>query len=153
MIKTSIITGALVALITGLAIAVQSTLTSRAGSMIGDVRTGIFTNLMGGITAGAFLIVMVLQGGVNTLKIPWLVVGITALAGMFGVLIVSGISFSLQRAGIAAGLASVILGQLALSFLIDTLGIGGVEPIPLSISRILGILVTALGVFLLLPRQ
>jgi transporter family-2 protein len=153
MLKTSIITGALVALVTGLAIAVQSTLTSRAGSMIGDIRTGIFTNLMGGIAAGAFLIVMVLHGGVNTLKIPWLVVGITASAGLFGVLIVSGISFSLQRAGIAAGLASVILGQLALSFLIDTLGIGGVEPIPLSLSRILGILVTALGVYLLLPRK
>jgi transporter family-2 protein len=153
MIKTSIITGSLVALVTGLAIAVQSTLTSRAGSMIGDVRTGIFTNLMGGIAAGAFLIVMVLQGGVNILKIPWLVVGITASAGLFGVLIVSGVSFSLQRAGIAAGLASVILGQLALSFLIDTLGIGGVKPIPLSLSRILGILVTALGVYLLLPRQ
>ncbi len=153
MLKTSIITGALVALVTGLAIAVQSTLTSRAGSMIGDIRTGIFTNLMGGIAAGAFLLVMVLQGGVQTMKIPWLAVGITASAGMFGVLIVSGISFSLQRAGIAAGLASVILGQLALSFLIDTLGIGGVEPIPLSFSRILGILVTALGVYLLLPRQ
>jgi uncharacterized membrane protein YdcZ (DUF606 family) len=64
----------------------------------------------------------------------------------------TGISFSLQRAGVAAGLASVILGQLALSFVIDALGIGGVEPIPISAARIMGIVVSGFGVYLLLPK-
>lgn len=150
--KLSIITGTLVALLTGIAIAVQSTVTSRVGGIIGDIRTGILTNTMGGIVAGSLMLVWFLREGPQVWKIPPIVIGVTALSGILGVFIITGISFSLQRAGVAAGLASVILGQLALSFIIDALGIGGVEPIPISATRILGIVVAGFGVYLLLPR-
>ena len=150
--KLSIVTGALVALLTGIAIAVQSTITSRVGSQIGDIRTGLLTNTLGGVAAGALMLVWVLREGPQIWKVPPVVIGVTALSGILGVLIITGISFSLQRAGIAAGLASVILGQLALSFLIDSLGLGGGEPIPVSASRIVGILISGLGVYLLLPK-
>ncbi len=150
--KLSIITGALVALLTGIAIAAQSTMTSRVGGIIGDVRTGILTNTMGGIAAGSLMLIWLLREGPQVWKIPPVVIGVTALSGILGVFIVTGISFSLQRAGVAAGLASVILGQLALSFVIDALGIGGVEPIPISATRILGIVVSGFGVYLLLPK-
>ena len=150
--KLSIITGALVALLTGIAIAAQSTMTSRVGGIIGDIRTGILTNTMGGIAAGSLMLIWLLREGPQVWKIPPVVIGVTALSGILGVFIVTGISFSLQRAGVAAGLASVILGQLALSFVIDALGIGGVEPIPISATRILGIVVSGFGVYLLLPK-
>ncbi len=150
--KLSIITGALVALLTGIAIAVQSTMTSRVGGIIGDIRTGILTNTMGGIAAGSLMLIWLLREGPQVWKIPPIVIGVTALSGILGVFIITGISFSLQRAGVAAGLASVILGQLALSFIIDSLGIGGVEPIPISATRILGIVVSGFGVYLLLPK-
>ncbi len=150
--KLSIITGALVALLTGIAIAAQSTMTSRVGGIIGDIRTSILTNTMGGIAAGSLMLIWFLREGPQVWKIPPVVVGVTALSGILGVFIVTGISFSLQRAGVAAGLASVILGQLALSFVIDALGIGGVEPIPISATRIIGIVVSGFGVYLLLPK-
>ena len=150
--KLSIITGALVALLTGITIAAQSAMTSRVGGIIGDIRTGILTNTMGGIAAGSLMLIWLLRDGPQVWKIPPVVIGITALSGILGVFIVTGISFSLQRAGVAAGLASVILGQLALSFVIDALGIGGVEPIPISASRIMGIVVSGFGVYLLLPK-
>jgi transporter family-2 protein len=150
--RLSIITGALVALLTGIAIAVQSTMTSRVGGIIGDIRTGILTNTLGGIAAGSLMLIWLLREGPEVWKVPPVVIGVTALSGMLGVLIITGISFSLQRAGVAAGLASVILGQLVISFLVDSLGIGGVEPIPISATRILGILVSGFGVYLLLPK-
>jgi len=150
--RLSIITGALVALLTGIAIAVQSTMTSRVGGIIGDIRTGILTNTMGGIAAGSLMLFWLLREGPEVWKVPPVVIGVTALSGILGVLIITGISFSLQRAGVAAGLASVILGQLVISFIVDSLGIGGVEPIPISSARILGILVSAFGVYLLLPK-
>ena len=150
--KLSILTGALVALLTGIAIAVQSTLTSRVGGVIGDIRTGILTNTLGGVAAGTLMLIWLLREGPQTWKVPPVVIAATALSGILGVLIITGISFSLQRAGIAAGLASVILGQLALSFIIDLIGIGGAEPIPVSASRIVGLLVAAFGVYLLLPK-
>lgn len=150
--KLSILIGALVALLTGIAIAVQSTMTSRVGSLIGDFRTGILTNTMGGIAAGSLMLIWLLREGPETWKVPPIALGITAISGILGVLIITGISFSLQRAGIAAGLASVILGQLALSMVIDTVGLGGAEPIPLTTARILGLGITGVGVYLLLPK-
>ncbi len=151
--KLTIIVGAIGALFTGVAIGVQSTITSRAGSMIGDVRTGLFTNFIGGVIAGAIILLLFLHEGQQTWRIPGTAIIFVALSGLLGIFIITGISFSLQRAGIAAGLATVILGQLIVSTVVDTFGIGGVEAIPLSSQRILGLLVMGFGVFLLLPRN
>jgi uncharacterized membrane protein YdcZ (DUF606 family) len=151
--RLSIYIGVAVALLTGIAIAVQSTFTSRVGSILGDIRTGILTNTMGGVIAASLMLVWLLREGPQVWKVPPLVIGLTTLSGILGVLIVTGISFSLQRAGVAAGLASVILGQLLLSTIIDTIGWGGAESIPLSVSRVIGLLVTGAGVYLMLPRS
>ncbi len=151
--RLSIITGAIIALLTGIAIATQSTITSRVGAQLGDVRTGVLTNTMGGLIAGSMMLVWILREGPETWRVPLPLLGATALSGLLGILIITGISFSLQRAGVAAGLASVILGQLLLSTIIDSIGLGGVDPIPLTISRIAGLLLTGFGVYLLLPKS
>ena len=151
--RITTILGAIIALFTGMAIGTQSTITSRVGSIIGDVRTGLFTNFIGGLIAGSLVLVMLFSDRPQSWKMPGVILGFLALSGLLGIFIITGISFSLQRAGIAAGLATVILGQLVLSTLIDTLGVGGVQAIPLSFRRVLGLLITGLGVFLLLPRN
>lgn len=150
--RLSVISGAVLALLTGVAIAVQSTISSRVGGQIGDIRTGILTNLMGGIIAGSVMLVWLLKDGPADWKLPSPVIGLTMISGLLGVLIITGISFSLQRAGIAAGIAGVIFGQLILSTLIDSLGIGGVEAIPFNYARGSGLLAIGLGVYLLLPK-
>lgn len=150
--KLSIITGGILAALTGMAIAIQATISSRVGTQIGDIRTGILTNLMGGVLAGGMMLIWLLKDGPESWKLPPIVFGVTALSGLLGILIITGISFSLQRAGVAAGLAGVIFGQLLLSSVIDSLGIGGADPIPFTISRVAGLLVTGFGVYLLLPK-
>ncbi len=150
--RLSIITGALLAALTGIAIGVQSTITSRVGAQIGDIRTGILTNTMGGVIAGGMMLVWLLREGPEAWRVPPLLIGATAVSGFIGILIITGISFSLQRAGVAAGLAGVIFGQLLISILIDSYGIGGADPIPLTPGRILGLLVTGFGVYLMLPK-
>jgi transporter family-2 protein len=152
-LKSTIIVGAVVALFTGIAIGTQSTITSRVGSIIGDVRTGLLTNFMGGLIAGLLALIVLFREGTGSWRVPGAVLGFIGLSGLLGIFIITGISFSLQRAGVAAGLATVILGQLALSTLVDTWGVGGAEAIPLSLQRVLGLLVMALGVVLLLPRK
>ncbi|MGD8967052.1 MAG: DMT family transporter [Anaerolineae bacterium] len=151
--KTTIIAGAVVALVTGMAIGAQSTITSRVGGIIGDVRTGLLTNFLGGLIAGLLVLIVLFRDGTESWRMPGMVLGFIGLSGLLGIFIITGLSFSLQRAGVAAGLATVILGQLALSTLVDTFGVGGAETIPLSFERVLGLLITALGVFLLLPRN
>jgi transporter family-2 protein len=150
--RLSIITGGILATLTGVAIAVQSTISSRVGTQIGDIRTGILTNLMGGLIAGGMMLIWLVREGPESWQVPPLVIGFTALSGFLGILIITGISFSLQRAGVAAGLAGVIFGQLVLSSLIDSLGIGGADPIPFTLARGVGLVVTGFGVFLLLPK-
>ena len=150
--RLSILTGAVIAALTGISIAVQSTITSRVGAQIGDIRTGLLTNTLGGLIAGGLMLVWLLRDGPEAWKIPPILVGATALSGLLGILIITGISFSLQRAGVAAGLAGVIFGQLVLSAVIDSIGIGGVEPIPLTITRIFGLMAMVFEVYLLLPK-
>ncbi|TEU00271.1 MAG: hypothetical protein E3J30_02925 [Anaerolineales bacterium] len=152
-LRTAIVVGAIGALATGVAIGIQATLTSRAGGIIGNIRTGLLTNFLGGAVAGVVILILFLQQGSGNWKIPTTAVGMVAVSGMLGILIITGISFSLQRAGVAAGLATIILGQLIVSIIVDSRGIGNVEPIPLTIQRVGGLFVMAVAVYLLMPRN
>jgi bacterial/archaeal transporter family-2 protein len=149
----TILIGVSTALLTGLAIGIQATLSSRTGAIIGSVRTGLLTNLLGGSIAGIIILIMVFKSGLGNWKIPGAALIMMSSAGLLGILIITGVSFSLQRVGVTAGLAIIILGQMILSVLIDTKGIGGVEPIPLSISRIVGLLLLGISIYLLLPKK
>ena len=75
------------------------------------------------------------------------------IAGALGILIITGVSFSLQKIGIAAGLATLILGQMVISVLADSKGWGGGTPVPVTMPRIFGLLVLAAGIYLLLPKK
>ena len=145
--------GALIALATGVAIGVQSTISSRVGSLIGGVRTGLLTNLVGGVLAGAIVLILVVSQGRSSWQLPSPAVIMLIVSGSLGILIITGVSFSLQRTGVAAGLATIILGQLVISGIVDTRGIGDVEPIPLTFQRVLGFAVMILGVYLLMPKE
>jgi len=152
-VSSYLVIGVIGALLTGIAIGAQSTLSSRIGSLIGSFKTGVLMNLVGGALAGLVCVVLVLINGKVYLKSPpiaWLLLGI---AGALGILIITGVAFSLQRAGVAAGLATIILGQMAVSILADARGWGGAEPIPVTLPRILGLVLMAAGVYLLLPKQ
>ncbi|MCJ7567888.1 MAG: DMT family transporter [Anaerolineales bacterium] len=151
--KTVLILGAFCALATGVAIGVQATLTSRAGDIIGNLRTGLLTNFLGGVLAGVVILILFLQQGSSSWKIPTTALAMVAVSGTLGIMIITGISFSLQRAGVAAGLATIILGQLIVSVFVDARGIGNVEPIPLTIQRIGGLFVMAVAVYMLMPRN
>lgn len=152
-LRTAIVVGAIGALATGVAIGIQATLTSRAGGIIGNIRTGLLTNFLGGAVAGVVILILFLQQGSGNWKIPTTAIVMVVVSGMLGILIITGLSFSLQRAGVAAGLATIILGQLVVSIIVDTRGIGNIEPIPLTIQRIGGLFVMAVAVYLLMPRN
>lgn len=151
--KTAIILGVVGALLTGLAIGAQSTFSSRIGGMIGNFRTGVLMNFIGGILAGVIALVLTFLQGKGYWNLPTSAVVMLFIAGALGILIITGVSFSLQRTGVAAGLATIILGQLVLSVILDTRGAGGTAPIPITWTRIAGLLVMAGGVYLLLLKK
>jgi transporter family-2 protein len=151
-LNSTIFIGALGALLTGIAISFQSTITSRVGALLGDVRTGLLTNSVGGLFAGILVLIFLPREGAQQWKVSGSLLSFIALSGLLGIFIITGISFSLQRTGVAAGLATVILGQLTLSVVIDRVGLGAAGVIPISFERLLGLVVIAGGVYLLLPR-
>jgi len=151
-VKSALLVGALVATATGVAIGIQSTLSSRIGPLIGDIRTGLLMNLIGGSLAGLFVGGILLMRGTAILHPPRPALVMLVAAGALGIAIITGVSFAFQRIGVAAGLASLILGQLVISIIADTTGFGGVEAIPLTPSRVLGGFVMLAAVYLMLPR-
>jgi uncharacterized membrane protein YdcZ (DUF606 family) len=46
-----------------------------------------------------------------------------------------------------------LLGQLLVSTIVDATGLSGQAPIPITWQRVLGLLVMALAIYLILPRD
>jgi transporter family-2 protein len=151
-LSTYLVLGVIGALLTGLAIGTQSTLSSRIGSLIGSFKTGVFMNLIGGALAGLILVVLILVNGKTYAKLTPTSGVLLTIAGALGILIITGVAFSLQRTGVAAGIATLILGQMVVSIIADAFGWGGASPIPVTLPRILGLILMAAGVYLLLKR-
>lgn len=147
-----IIYGVLGAIGTGVVVTLQAAIGSRSGLVIGPIRTGMWMYILGGIIA-TLLLVFGFGGKEITWEITRPYVGWLALGGLMGITILTGISFSLARIGVLAGLTTVILGQLGISVIADAQGWGGAEPIPFTWERALGLVVVAAGVFLLLPKE
>lgn len=152
--KEPLFSALFVAMATGLAIGCQSTLTNWAGRLIGPVRSGLLINFAGGAIAAIIIIAASLLSTSKPIQ------GLTPssgavviLAGALGLAIIAGAAFALPRVGIAAGLATIILGQMVVALLVDTFGWGGAPPLPLRLERLAGVALLLLGTWLVLPRQ
>lgn len=71
-----------------------------------------------------------------------------AAAGALGLVIVGGIGFAAPRIGLSRTLVITVAAQLGAALLIESAGLFGAIPRPLDASKVTGVLVTALGVWL-----
>jgi bacterial/archaeal transporter family-2 protein len=135
------------ALVTGALIAIQSSWNGIAGKQLGAINTGLLSLAAGGFVA---IIILLVKRGVASDALRssgWYVVG----AGVLGIIILASISFVVQRVGVTAGLAGVILGQLLVAFVIDLLGWGGTT-VPFELRRVIGLALLGVALYLVLPR-
>ena len=151
--KNMIILGVVGAVMTGLMIGLQSSLSNRTGQLIGSLRTGLLTNIFGG---GVALLVFILA--IAAKQLGWELPPRQALimllsSGALGVFIIIGISFSLRYTGVVAGLGSVILGQMLISSVVDAIGWLGLQRVPFTWQRGAGLLLLAAAIYMLLPRN
>jgi transporter family-2 protein len=148
-----ILTSLIVALFSGLAIGVQSTLISVAGKNTGAMLTGLLVNALAGLASGLILFVVYFRQGNTTfsaIQAPTL--GAIVVAGLLGIGIISGIAYALSKIGVAAGLSMIITGQMAMGVLVDTFGLADGQPIPLNWIRIGGLVLLALGTWFIVPK-
>lgn len=123
----------------------------RFGARIGSFEALAANLLFSAIVATAVLLVLhrSLAGFGDALRSPWWYwVG----GGGMGVVVVLTITVVTPRIGAAATIGLLIAGQLAMGVLIDRYGWFGVEQVPLSWQRVLGVLLLALGAVLALRR-
>lgn len=151
--QKSILTALIIALLSGLAIGAQSSLNSVAGKITGATLTGLLVNFFGGAAAGLLMIVLYVRQGkaaFSAIQAPTL--GVIIVSGLLGIGIVAGVAYALPKIGIAAGLSTIIAGQMTVAILVDTFGLVGGEPIPLNWTRIGGLGLLALGTWAILPK-
>ena len=153
VMKNPILIGALVTLFTGAAIGIQATLNGVIGAEITPVRTGLWMNFVGGAIAGVILLLFFRGANNSAGTISTSIFMMLAIAGALGIVVITGVSFSIARTGVAAALGGMFLGQLIIGVLVDTFGWGLSDAIPINPSRLIGLLLMAFAVYLLLPRS
>jgi transporter family-2 protein len=142
---------ATLALIAGLAGSVQVAVMGRFGERIGSLEALAANLLFSTLIATTVLLVFrqSLAGFGDAVRSPWWYwVG----GGGMGVVVVLTITVVTPRLGAAATIGLLIAGQLAMGVLIDRYGWFGVEQVPLSWTRLLGVLLLAIGALLALRK-
>ncbi len=123
----------------------------RFGQRIGSFEALAANLLFSTLVATVVLLVLrqSLAGFADAARAPWWYwIG----GGGMGLVVVLTITVVTPRIGAAATIGLLIAGQLAMGSLIDRYGWFGVERVPLSWARALGIVLLALGALLALRR-
>jgi transporter family-2 protein len=138
------------AVIGGLAGSIQVAVMGRFGARVGVFEALAFSTAIQLVLAAVVLLAV--RGGIGGLshvsKTPvWMWAG-----GLMGFTVVTAITFAQPRIGATAVIGILIAGQLAMGALIDRFGLFGVEAIPISRERAVGIVLLAIGAGLSLVR-
>ncbi|HOV79136.1 MAG TPA: DMT family transporter [Bacillota bacterium] len=139
-----------IAAFSGVAMAVQGSLNSALGKVVGLWETTFVVHLTGLILVTVLLFVCRLGDGslANVVQAPWY----TFLGGAIGVLIIYGVVRSMPRVGVAPATTAIILGQVLTAGLVDHFGFFGMNKIPFNYYKILGTLLMAGGAWLVLRQ-
>jgi bacterial/archaeal transporter family-2 protein len=140
----------LLSLVAGVAGSIQVAVSGAFGRRIGVLEATAF-----GAVVGALIVVsvtLVVGRGVGGIldglrEPPWL-----WLNGVMGAIVVTTITFAAPRIGTFATIGLLIAGQLAMGVLIDAFGLFGLERIPVSVPRAVGLALLAVGAVLVLER-
>ena len=141
---------AFLTVLAGLAGSVQVAVMARLGDRVGIFAALAWATLLtAGLALALLLVVRQGAGGLaDAARQPvWLWSG-----ALMGLIVVLTITFSGARIGVAATVAILIAGQLAMGVLIDRFGLFGVDRVGLAWPRVLGIALLALGAALTLKR-
>ena len=134
----------LVGLAGGIAVGIQSPLASLISQRLGTLESVFIVHLGG---ASAALALLLLVGGSQLGEwrtLPWWAL----TAGVFGVVVVAAVSYTIPRVGVAAAILTVVAGQMLISTVLDHFGLLGVAPRALEPTRLLGLAVVFVGVWL-----
>jgi transporter family-2 protein len=134
-----------IGLIGGIAVGFQGPLSSLISQRLGVMESVFIIHLGGAIAA---LVPLLVRGGGNLSgwrSLPWYALG----AGLLGLGVLSAISYTIPRLGVATTIMLVVAGQLLVGVVLDHFGLLGAAVRPLELSRLIGMVVVFVGVWLM----
>lgn len=134
----------LLSAVAGALVAMQPPINSKLGQAAGTFAAATISFLVGTV---ALVVVTVVAGGTHLggLKgVPWWYFA----GGFIGAVFVASALVTVRSLGAGGVVAATIAGQLTMSVVIDRFGLLGLPEKPLGVTRILGVALLALGVFL-----
>jgi transporter family-2 protein len=132
--------------IVGGVLALQAPINAGLGKVTGNMAAALVS-----FTVGTLVLVLVVAvageaGGLgSTFEVRWYYL----IGGVLGAAYVATALVTVRSIGAGGVAAATITGQLATAVVIDRLGILGLEPAPLSASRILGVGLLLMGTYLI----
>jgi bacterial/archaeal transporter family-2 protein len=135
----------LIGLLGGIAVGIQSPIAGAMGQRIGGTAGALIVHISGAIIAA---VILFFQGGQRIRDwhtLPWYML----IVGIFGVILYQTISITLPRLGSTMMVTLIIIGQLGVGLLVDQFGWLGVQPHPVTLSRVAGVIVLMLGGYLI----
>ncbi len=138
----------LVALLSGLSMAVQGSLNSVLGKIIGLLEATFIVHIVGsGVLVIGLFVFNLGEGSFQKMpQVPWYVY----LGGLLGVIIVYTVAYSIPVLGVALATTFIIIGQVGTALIIDHFGIFGLDQIPFTWLKGLGLAFLAVGAKLML---
>ena len=133
----------LIGLAGGVAVGLQSPLASMISQRLGVFESVFIVHLGGALIA---LIPLLIYGSklAQWRSLPWYALG----AGLFGLIVIGAISYMIPRVGVAASITTVVAGQLLVGTILDQYGWLGAAVKPLDVTRVIGLAVVLIGVWL-----
>jgi transporter family-2 protein len=136
----------LVGLGVGALVVLQGGMNSRVMMALGGATPATLINFcVGALFLGALLII---SGNLTSLQGISQAPRWSLLAGAAGALLVMGTAFLIPRIGAAHTIALLVVGQAFTSLIFDHFGLLGIPVIPVSLARLVGCVLLALGAIL-----
>jgi transporter family-2 protein len=137
-----------IALVAGVSMAVQGSINTKLGQVIGNWEAILVVHVVGLVTILILLFAFsVGKGDLGRItQGPWY----SPLGGLIGVLIVWGVVSSIPKLGVAVATTSIIVGQTLTALIIDHFGLFGLNQMPFTWLKGLGLVLLAVGARLLL---
>jgi transporter family-2 protein len=135
-----------VAAIGGVAVGLQAQFMGLMDKAMGTLES-VFVTYAGGGTLIA--IVMLVHGGKNLTAwraVPWYAL----TAGGMGLIIVGTIAYTVPRLGLVVALTILVASQFLMGAALDHFGLMGAPLRPLDLSRLLGVAVVFVGIWLIM---
>ncbi len=137
----------LLALAAGVTMALQGSLNTVLGKVVGLLEATFFVHVIGTVALVVLLLLGLGQGNLGRYaQAPWYVY----LGGILGVAIIYLVQASISRLGVAIATTAIVVGQVSTALLIDHFGLFGLRAIPFTWWKLLGLIFLATGAKLML---